>query len=214
VFEILTWNVAGRVARCDEQIALVAQRAADIACLQELTPSTIERWTSSDPSASSTRAARWRCVHSPTSPKPERAKVRTLLAMHAAALGATEPMVIAGDLNTPRYESREGEITSFARTRTGNLRPALGAEHDRAELALIKDLPEHGWHDAFRSLHGYERRDRSWVAARGYGYRLDHIIVSPQLEVAASDYLHEWRDLGGSDHAAMWARLRLPARPE
>jgi endonuclease/exonuclease/phosphatase family metal-dependent hydrolase len=46
--------------------------------------------------------------------------------------------------------------------------------------------------------------------ARGFGYRLDHIVVSPQIEIEACDYLHEWRELGGSDHSAMWARLRLP----
>ena len=42
------------------------------------------------------------------------------------------------------------------------------------------------------------------------GYRLDHIIVRG-LEVAACEYEHPWRDAGLSDHAAMWADLRVPA---
>jgi endonuclease/exonuclease/phosphatase family metal-dependent hydrolase len=118
-----------------------------------------------------------------------------------------EPRVLVGDLNTPQYESREGEVSSFARTRSGRIRPAYGERHDRAELLLITGLAAHGWADAFRVLHGYGRRDRSWLYPnRKMGYRLDHIMVRG-WRVEECEYRHDWRDAGLSDHAGMWAAL-------
>lgn len=136
--------------------------------------------------------------------------MRTLEALHAhlAAAAGGVPRILAGDLNTPRYESREGEIVTFARDRTGRLREELGERHDRAELLLIDALVrEHGWRDAFRAVHGYARRDRSWAMRTGFGYRLDHVVVSPGLEPVEADYVHEWRTERLSDHSALWARL-------
>jgi endonuclease/exonuclease/phosphatase family metal-dependent hydrolase len=155
-----------------------------------------------------------RNVHAPLSQKADRVKVRTLESVFEAVTREDAvPRVVAGDLNTPRYESRTGEVLTFARTRSGRLRPSYGERHDRAELALIVGLPARGWRDAFRALHGYERRDRSWVAKAGYGWRLDHVIVSPQLEPLACEYVHEWRERGLSDHSAIWARVRPAAAP-
>jgi exonuclease III len=147
-------------------------------------------------------------LHAPLSSKEELVKVRTLEALFAAlATPDGAPRLVAGDFNTPRYESREGEIVTFARDRKGRLREELGERHDRAELLLVHELTKHGWRDAFRALHGYARRDRSWAMRTGYGWRLDHIMASPELEPVASDYVHEWRTAGLSDHSAMWARL-------
>lgn len=147
-------------------------------------------------------------VHAPLSSKPNRIKVGTLevLYEHLAAPSDT-PRVLVGDLNTPRYESRDGEIHTFARTRSGRIRPEYGERHDRAELALLIGLADHGYIDAFRAVHGYGRRDRSWLYPNGkMGYRLDHIIVRG-AHAAACDYEHAWRDAALSDHAAMWADL-------
>jgi endonuclease/exonuclease/phosphatase family metal-dependent hydrolase len=148
-------------------------------------------------------------LHAPISSKADEVKVRTLEAVHAelAAAPRDVPRILVGDLNTPQYESREGEVQSFARTRSGRIRPTHGERHDRAELSLIVGLREHGYADAFRALHGYERRDRSWLYPhRKTGYRLDHILVRG-LDVAGCEYEHGWRDEGLSDHAAMWAQL-------
>jgi endonuclease/exonuclease/phosphatase family metal-dependent hydrolase len=152
-------------------------------------------------------------VHAPLSSKDDQVKVRTLeavfevLAREDGGGRPAIPRVLAGDINTPRYESREGEVFTFARTRSGRLRPERGERHDRAELALVAELPRRGWLDAFRSLHGYGRRDRSWVSRWGEAYRLDHVIVSPGLRPVACDYVHEWRERGYSDHSAIWAEL-------
>jgi endonuclease/exonuclease/phosphatase family metal-dependent hydrolase len=138
-------------------------------------------------------------------------KVRTLEAVSAALAGDSDvPRVLVGDLNTPQYESREGEVRSFARTRSGRIRPTHGERHDRAELGLVVGLREHGYVDAFRAVHGYARRDRSWLYPNGKtGFRLDHVIVRG-LEPVACEYEHGWREARLSDHAAIWADLRAP----
>jgi exonuclease III len=148
-------------------------------------------------------------VHAPLSSKAGAVKVLTLEAVFAyLAPPSSGARIVVGDFNTPAYESREGEVRTFARTRSGRLRPAYGERHDRAELALVTGLLEHGYVDAFRVLHGYERRDRSWLYPHGkMGYRLDHIVVRG-LSVKACEYRHDWRDARLSDHAAMWAELR------
>jgi endonuclease/exonuclease/phosphatase family metal-dependent hydrolase len=147
-------------------------------------------------------------LHAPLSNKPDRIKVRTLEAVYARLAAPSDlPRILAGDLNTPQYESREGEVHTFARTRSGRLRPDYGERHDWAELSLIVGLTDYGYVDAFRSLHGYGRRDRSWLYPnRKTGYRLDHLIVRG-LTVESCDYEHAWRDAGLSDHAALWAQL-------
>jgi endonuclease/exonuclease/phosphatase family metal-dependent hydrolase len=257
---VLTWNLAGRVkAGLERQIAVVVQHAADVVCLQEVTPTTHERWAAAlagagmhvavsewpvEPRGSRRLAVLiasrepvapvpvdglpWperhlavrtlvdglatevHSLHAPLSSKEEQVKVRTLEALFAAvAQPDGVPRIVAGDFNTPAYESREGDIQTFARTRSGRIRPDYGERHDRAELLLVGELPRRGWSDAFRSLHGYERRDRSYMFAnRNFGWRLDHIVVSPHFEPVACEYVHAWREDGMSDHSAMWAELR------
>ena len=150
-------------------------------------------------------------LHAPLSSKPEQVKVRTLEALFAALTAPDDrPRMLTGDLNTPAYESREGEVQTFARTRSGRIRPDYGERHDAAELLLIQELPRRGWQDAFRALHGYERRDRSYMfATRKFGWRLDHILASPPLVPTACEYLHELREHALSDHSGMWAELEV-----
>jgi exonuclease III len=148
-------------------------------------------------------------LHAPISSKREQVKVRTLEAMYEhLAPPSVRPRVLVGDLNTPQYESREGEVQTFARTRSGKIRPQFGERHDAAELALIVGLREHGYVDAFRELHGYLRRDRSWAypTIPKAGYRLDHVICRG-VEVHECDYVHAWRERRLSDHSAIWARV-------
>jgi endonuclease/exonuclease/phosphatase family metal-dependent hydrolase len=151
-------------------------------------------------------------LHAPISAKAGRAKVLTLESVAARlAPPRDHPVVLVGDLNTPAYESREGEVRSFARTRTGRLREAFDERHDAAELALVPGLAAHGFDDAFRVRHGYGRRDRSWMYPNNkMGYRLDHVLVRG-LEVRACEYEHGWREARLSDHSAVWADLSFPS---
>jgi exodeoxyribonuclease-3 len=147
-------------------------------------------------------------VHSPISPKPDLAKVLTHEAVHAHLAGQTGPRLLCGDLNTPRKEHPDGRVWTFARNRSGRLRPERGERWDEAELALIKGLEPFGMRDAFRAHHGPERRELSWEWPQwGGGYRLDHLIVSEEVEVQSIEYRHEWRREGLSDHSPLIAEL-------
>ncbi|MFN8150146.1 MAG: endonuclease/exonuclease/phosphatase family protein [Solirubrobacterales bacterium] len=129
------------------------------------------------------------------------------------ALGRPDPRpgghrVLCGDLNTPRYESEDGSVVeTFAPEH-----PAVEARWDRAERGLLLGLAdggEDGLVDAFRAVHGYDRRDVSWVmhtrARRKHAHRLDHVLASTSLRVAGCDYIHGWREAGLSDHSAIEA---------
>ena len=149
-------------------------------------------------------------VHSPISPKPGMAKVRTHEAVfkHLTASPAARPRLLCGDLNTPRREHADGSVWTFARTRHGKLRPDRGERWDAAETALIRGLEPHGFRDAFRARHGHELKEVSWEWPGGGGYRLDHLIVSADIEVEECHYLHEWRSqLKLSDHSPLVAGL-------
>jgi endonuclease/exonuclease/phosphatase family metal-dependent hydrolase len=256
---VLTWNVAGRLTRLDEQADRVLAHGADVVCLQEVIRKALPRWTerladagyvitastvapdaarvnrlgvlvasrhpitSSGPAATvpwpervlatDTQPAAWAhplrvvTVHAPLSQREDQVKIRTLEAVHAslAALPDDVPALLCGDLNTPQYEARDGVVQTFAQTRSGRLRPGRGERHDLAERMIITGPP--GWRDAFRTLHGYEARDRSWKTGRHPGYRLDHILISPALTAVACAYDHSLREDGLSDHSAMWATV-------
>jgi exonuclease III len=152
-------------------------------------------------------------LHAPISAKAGRVKVLTLEAVAAwLAPPRPEPVVLVGDLNTPAYESREGEVRSFARTRTGRLRDGYDERHDAAELGILAPgLQAAGYVDAFRAVHGFGARDRSWMYANGkFGYRLDHVLARG-LHVEDCAYEHGWREAGLSDHSAVWAAVSFPA---
>ena len=74
---------------------------------------------------------------------------------------------------------------------------------------MIEGLRDWDLADCFRSLHGYERQDVSWVmhtrSRRKAAFRLDHVLASASLNVIRCDYIHEWREAGLSDHSAMEA---------
>jgi exonuclease III len=150
-------------------------------------------------------------VHSPISPKPDLAKVRTHEAVyrHLADEPPGHARVLCGDLNTPRRENIDGSVWTFARDRYGRLLPERGERWDQAELALIRGLEPYGYRDAFRLLRPHDVDEFSWEWTRwGGGYRLDHLIVSADLAVEECHYEHSWRENGLSDHSALVARLK------
>jgi endonuclease/exonuclease/phosphatase family metal-dependent hydrolase len=254
---LLSWNVAGRVARAAEQAELVAGVGADVVCLQEVTPATVAAWSERlraegyRPEAAEMPAVRESSrplgvliaarasvrtvpvadvpwpervlaaqldagleivnVHSPISPKPGLAKVLTHEAVYRHLVaGAGHPRLVCGDLNTPRREHPDGSVWTFARTRGGALRPERGERWDVAETALIRGLEPEGFRDAFRDRHGHAVKEVSWAWPRGGGYRLDHVIVSEEIDVTDCRYLHEWRtEAKLSDHSPLIAELRV-----
>jgi exonuclease III len=246
---LLTWNVAGRVTRQEEQAQAVAAVAADAVALQEVTPRTWPLWrdalgmdalwsldfeTRGGPRplgvvvaaraglervalpgipwperalAARTGALTVVCAHSPISPSRELAKVRFHEALLAALRRMPAPAVLAGDLNTPRRELPDGSLLTFAHNTDGSLRPERGERWDAAEQGLLRAL---GWTDAFRAVHGPERKERSWCWPNGGGYRLDHLLVTPGIEVRGAAYLHELRTSGLSDHSGLVVEVTEP----
>jgi|SRR5215212_7428859 len=147
-------------------------------------------------------------LHSPIAPAPGLAKVRTHEGVAAYLDRRDGPLVLCGDLNTPRRELPDGDVLTFAHDSAGRLRPDRGERWDSAERALVHDLRRDGWTDAYRALHGYGDRSASWTFSgdRG-GWRLDHVLTLG-LEPVACAYAHEWRRAGLSDHSALVADLR------
>jgi exonuclease III len=148
-------------------------------------------------------------LHSPISPAPDLAKVRTHEAVAAyLAEAPARARVLCGDLNTPRRELSDGEILTFAHDSAGQLRPERGERWNQAERALVHGLREHGWVDAFRALHGYGEREASWTfhGDRG-GWRLDHVLLLGLRPIGAT-YAHEWRRIGLSDHSGLIVDVR------
>jgi endonuclease/exonuclease/phosphatase family metal-dependent hydrolase len=147
-------------------------------------------------------------LHSPISQRPGLVKVHTLEAAHRWLAAGTGPTVLLGDLNTPRREHPDGTAWSFARTSNGTLRPERGERWETAELGVTAQrLGEHGYVDAFRVVHGWNRREVSWAYPNGGGWRLDHCLVRGAREVRLCEYVHEWRLAGLSDHAALVAEV-------
>jgi endonuclease/exonuclease/phosphatase family metal-dependent hydrolase len=130
-------------------------------------------------------------------------KVETLAALAAQLAGRDGPRVLCGDLNTPRREHADGTVWTFARDGRGRLRDERGEAWDEGERAPWAVLG-----DAFRALHPPGDGEISWAWQRwGGGYRLDHVLVSKEVEVAACRYHHGWREQGLSDHSAIEADL-------
>jgi exodeoxyribonuclease III len=140
-------------------------------------------------------------------------KIETLEGVRAGLAAGTGPRVLCGDLNTPRRETPDGTVLSFARDTRARLREERGDRWDAGELGVVPGLAELGFADALRTLHGYAKPERSWTFATGKGgWRLDHVFTSPELEVIAAGYHHEWRGAGLSDHAPFEADLELRRR--
>lgn len=144
-------------------------------------------------------------THVPPAPNHGLIKIETLEALFARlARPCSRHRVLTGDFNVPALETTEGEIITFAERHPEQL-----VRWDAAERALFTELPEWDLRDAFRLLHGFERRDVSWVLhtrnVRKAGLRLDHVLASESLNPILCDYHHEWREAELSDHSAMEA---------
>ena len=144
-------------------------------------------------------------VHSPISPSPDLAKVLTHEAMYAYLRGRPGPIVLCGDLNTPRRDLEDGTVLTFAHDTKGRVREERGERWVDAERALVHTLRDrHGWHDAF-----LDAPERTWTYPRNKGgYRLDHVLVK-DVEVTARAYAHDWRLNGLSDHSAVVVDVAL-----
>jgi endonuclease/exonuclease/phosphatase family metal-dependent hydrolase len=180
-----------------------------LAAREELRPSEAVRPLV--PWPESVAAARVGDVHVVSAHVPNAAngwiKPQTLRALHEALAAAPDTLrILCGDLNTPRRESTEGEVWTFAQDARGRLRPERGEEWDSAERDVLCALP--GMVDVFRAVNGYVPRDLSWTWRRWRGgYRLDHVLASGELDPVTCAYHHDWRNGGLSDHSPIEAEF-------
>ena len=137
-------------------------------------------------------------VHSPISPSPDLAKVRTHEGLYAWA-SELERAILVGDLNTPRRDLPDGTVLTFAHDTKGRVREERGERWVAAERALVHTLrDQHGWRDVF-----LDAPERTWTyPGNKGGWRLDHALTKG-VEVSARIYAHQWRLAGLSDHSAV-----------
>ena len=144
-------------------------------------------------------------AHIPPAPSNGLIKVETCEALFdRLSRGCGRHRILCGDLNTPRFETSDGEVETFASNH-----PLWEERWDAAERSLLTGLAEWDLTDIFRAVNGYDRQDISWVMNTRYrrkaAHRLDHILASADLNAIECDYQHGWRELGLSDHSAMEA---------
>ena len=144
-------------------------------------------------------------AHIPPAPSNGLIKVETCEALFERLARPSERhRILWGDLNTPRLESTEGEVETFASNH-----PEQEERWDAAERSLLVGLGQWDLVDVFRKLNGYDRRDVSWVfhtrRRRRAAHRLDHVLASASLNPTWCDYEHGWREAGLSDHSALEA---------
>jgi exodeoxyribonuclease-3 len=82
------------------------------------------------------------------------------------------------------------------------------------EFALLEGLRERGLADAYDRV-APGKQAYSWIGRNGDGYRYDYLHVGPGLTdlIGACSYLHETRQLGLTDHAALTLTLGADATP-
>ncbi len=148
-------------------------------------------------------------THLPNATREPPLKIETQEGLFERMRAARDrPHILAGDFNSPKAETADGDVIPFAPPRSGRGR--------EAELLLHTGLREHGMADAFRAVNGYAVEEASWFwhnRSQTGGYRLDHVVASSHFTCIASAYHHEPRLNRLSDHSPLWATLRLSGFP-
>jgi exonuclease III len=169
----------------------------------------------------------WTDIHSthiPHGSGHEWLKIETLETIYQAFSGGSRasPAIVCGDFNAPQAETVDGETVTWAqrvaRDGTAALRKRIRGKPaerwDAGERNVLRGLERHGFVDAFRSSHGFGRREFSWFSNnRGerVGRRFDHIFVSNELVVVTCEYIHHVRENNLSDHSALGVTLATSA---
>lgn len=125
------------------------------------------------------------------------------LAVTGALLAEGRPVALCGDVNIAH---REIDIHDPKR----NAKTSGFLPHERA---WMDRLLAQGWIDLFRHLHP-DRREYSWWTERfqarqnDKGWRIDYVLVTPDLALRAEDCWLAGRNPKLSDHCAVLARFR------
>ena len=139
----------------------------------------------------------------------------TLLAAYVPSRDASQPKLerkrrfLAQLLEVVEHSARTGRVILM-----GDLNVVSRAHQPRYpafrswEYDALDHVLDHGLIDVFADLHpGVQAH--SWIGRTGNGYRYDYAFVSQDLAgaVRECEYLHEPRERGLSDHAALMLTL-------
>jgi exodeoxyribonuclease-3 len=125
---------------------------------------------------------------------------------HIAALQATKPVIVCGDLNVAHTE------IDIARPKA-NYNKTSG--YTQTEIDGLDNLLAEGLFDTFRHFHPDEVRYSWWnyrfnARARNVGWRIDYFLASQgmQDQIEGADI---YNDIMGSDHCPVALKIKDPA---
>jgi exonuclease III len=144
-------------------------------------------------------------------------KIETLEGIYnRLAIPNTKLRVLCGDFNTPKEETQDGQVVTWAERRRKNgeivLVPNRGKRWDAAERNVLLCLKEFDLSDVYRSLYGYKVQDYSWYTNNKgvrIGRRFDHVFASQALNPVSCRYLGSFREESLSDHSPIEVEFRL-----
>jgi exodeoxyribonuclease III len=177
-------------------VAVIQRVGRPVPLVRELTAEAQHRLVASEVCADQAITVIGAYVPSRDASPAKIARKQRFLSQMTALAGrwANERLVFLGDLN---IVSRQ-HVPHFTTFRCW--------EYDALEA-----LEHHGLVDAHALLHPDEQV-HSWIGRKGAGYRYDYAFVSAGLVpyLVDCEYVHEPRELGLSDHAAVVLTLDLP----
>ena len=116
--------------------------------------------------------------------------------------------ILCGDFNSPQAELPNGETVTWGQRLSRNNEVFLIRNNLRwhqGELSVIRELADHNLADVFRQLHGYGLEEYSYLVRRKGEIvsrrRFDHVFASQELRPQTCVYLHQFREVGLSDHS-------------
>jgi endonuclease/exonuclease/phosphatase family metal-dependent hydrolase len=125
------------------------------------------------------------------------------------------PRILAGDFNEPQLFLDDGTVVTWGQRMKdgkpvceGLWRGGPAEDWDRGVRSVLDAEASHGLRDVRRSL---GRRPEVTHETRGKPRYFDHILASDHFTVEDMGYHHAWRAPGVSDHAGIWARMKLGA---
>lgn len=138
-------------------------------------------------------------VHVPPGSSYQWQKIEVFEAVYdRLATDCEHPRFLAGDFNSPRRETPEGQVKVFGSKKQGT-------RWSDGERSVLVDLADFGLPDAFRAVQGYKKDAWSHQCVRKgkvkWRRRFDHVFACPTLKPKAAAYLHELDE--HSDHTPL-----------
>ncbi len=153
-------------------------------------------------------------IHMPAGVSHGVIKIQTFEGLYQYLANLSDGLrLLCGDFNSPRKEYPDDRILFWGKSKRDHQGVLINEPDDRqanAERSVITGLAEYDLADVYRSLHGYEDQNYSWVhkwRERRSFRRFDHIFASSRLNPTRCEYRHDFLDARLSDHAPIQAEF-------